>query len=85
MDKKLSVINNVIYVLAIIGSFFIWISSFNQCPPGEDYSNCSNYASLYADFTNWSQIGVGIAGFLFSTLLWALIDSFDKYVNRKNK
>ena len=71
----LSQINTIVYVLSLLGALIILISSFNQCDPGE--GSC-----YYGDYTNFFQIGIGIASVLVSTLLWAVIDSFDKYVNR---
>jgi hypothetical protein len=71
----LSQINIIVYGLSLLGALIIFISSFGQCNPGE--GSCYD-----GDYTNFFQIGIGIASLLVSTLLWAVIDSFDKYVNR---
>ena len=78
--SPLKLVNTSVYALSLLGAITIFFSSFNQCPPGEDYRNCISYPELYSDYTNLTQIGVALAIFLFSSLIFTFINSIEAYI-----
>ena len=81
--SPLKLVNTSVYVLSLLGAITIFFASFGQCPPGEEYSNCILYGDLYSDYTNVTQIGVALAIFLFSSLIFTFINSIEAYVNNR--
>jgi hypothetical protein len=79
--SPLKLVNTSVYVLSLLGAITIFFSSFNQCTPGEDYSDCIFYPDLYSDYTNVTQIGIALAIFLFSSLIYTFINSIEAYIS----
>jgi len=79
--SSLKVTNTIIYVLSLLGSFIYIIIGFVQgdCVDRSEYSG-----ECYEWVASPNTIAAGVAGILFSTLLFQVISVFAAHVERSH-